>query len=393
MSIKKDCSIKDQNCDECMLRGSFKKQGYDWWWHSLTAVNRKTGEEKPFYFEYFLCNPALAKKKPTFGQLPENQAKGIKPSYLMVNAGAWVAPNKKQLHRFFSWKDIKVHYNAPFSIKADDCYVDEYQMRGSISLTQKEAEKHPEYMSDAGTIKWDIKIDKQIAFNVGYGTSWLMRRLNGFEMYWHAEGIKTKYEGTIEFDGEIYDVIPEKSYGYADKNWGSNFTTPWVWLSSNDLTSNKTGKKLENSVFEIGGGKPKVFGISMPRKLLGCFYYEGKPYEFNFSKLWTLSQTAFKGYETDDEIVWHVDQKTIHGRLITDLRCKKEDMLLIKYESPDGKLRHQRLWNGGNGYGDLKLYKRTLFGFKLIDDMHAEHIGCEYGEYDHPGPYLKDRDE
>ena len=37
-------------------------------------------------------------------------------------------------------------------------------------------------------------------------------------MFWHAEGIKTQYQGEVVYNGEIYDVIPEKSYGYADKN-------------------------------------------------------------------------------------------------------------------------------------------------------------------------------
>lgn len=45
------------------------------------------------------------------------------------------------------------------------------------------------------------------------------------------------------------------SYGYADKNWGRGFTSPWVWLSSNHMISNISGKKLNNSVFDIGGGK------------------------------------------------------------------------------------------------------------------------------------------
>ena len=261
--------------------------------------------------------------------------------------------------------------------------------KGSINITKNDNDLHPEWMSDFGNVSWNIKIDKKVAFNVGYGAGDLFRRLHLFEMFWHAEGMKTLYSGTIVLDGDIYDVIPEKSYGYADKNWGSDFTTPWVWLSSCDLTSNITGKKLTNSVFDIGGGAPKAFGIRFPRKLLGGFCYEGDCYEFNFSKLWTFSRTSFDGYETDDEVVWHVDQKTIKGRLITDIRCKKDDMLNIHYEAPNGKARHQRLWNCGKGYGDLKLYKKTLFGYKLIDDMHAEHIGCEYGEYDHPEPYIQ----
>ena len=77
----------DLNRNECMLRGPLRKQGYDWWWHSLTARHAETGEEKPFYIEYFVCNPALAEDKPVLGQHPRNKAAGKKPSYLMVNVG------------------------------------------------------------------------------------------------------------------------------------------------------------------------------------------------------------------------------------------------------------------------------------------------------------------
>ncbi|MCF0174721.1 MAG: hypothetical protein HUJ95_05200, partial [Bacteroidales bacterium] len=80
-------SIKqDPRRNAFMLDGSFAGQGYDWWWHSFTGVNKATGEEKAFFIEFFLCNPALGGAKPVFGQLPENKAKGIKPSYLMVKA-------------------------------------------------------------------------------------------------------------------------------------------------------------------------------------------------------------------------------------------------------------------------------------------------------------------
>ena len=363
--------------NKMMLTGSFAKQGYDWWWHSLTAINSETGEEKPFFIEYFICNPALGGKNPIFGQLPENQAKGVKPSYLMVKAGAW-GEDSKQLHRFFGWDDVDLKKGSPFYIEAADCMCTEDHMKGSIKLTQEESEAHPEYMCDFGEIEWDIKIDKQIAFNVGYGASNLFQTLKAFEMFWHAEGIKTQFEGQIILDGVKYDVIPEKSYGYSDKNWGKNFTSPWVWLSSCDLTSKKTGKKLENSAFDIGGGRPKIGPIALNRQLLSDFCYEGKSYEFNFSKFWKFVKTEFESHETDTQIVWHVDQKAGKYRMITDITCEKKDMVFVNYESPDGKKRHNRLWNGGNGQGTVKLYK----GDELIDEVIAKHIGCEYGEYD-----------
>lgn len=372
-------SKHDIRRNACQLFGKQAKCGYDWWWHSFTAHNAETGEEQAFYIEFFLCNPSLGEEEPVFGDLEKQR----KPSYLMVNFGAWGKKNKKQLHRFFGWKKIAVDMGVPYSVKADDCFMTETETYGSISVAEEDAKAHPEWMSDAGQVSWKIKIDKVTAFNVGYGAGSLFRRLQAFEMFWHAEGMKSKYEGEIVLDGVKYVVNPDTCYGYADKNWGRNFTTPWVWLSSNNLTSEITGKRLENSVFDIGGGKPVVLGIALPRKLLSDFYYEGKDNEFNFSKFWTFTRTKFHGYETDTEIVWHVEQSSTAGKMVTDITCKKEDMLLIRYEAPTGEKRHTRLWNGGNGKGTVALYRHG----KLIDRIHAENVGCEYGEFDATEPY------
>lgn len=360
----------------CQLFGAQARQGYDWWWHSLTARHAETGEEKPFYFECFVCNPELAEDEPTLGQLPANRAAGKKPSYIMVNCGTW-GKDKTQLHRFFPWREAKVDMGVPYAVSADDCFFTETAMRGSVCVRPEEAEAHPEWLCGWGEMRWDLKIKKRISFNVGYGASTPMRRWQLFEMFWHAEGMKTDYEGEIVYNGERYVVTPETCYGYADKNWGKDFTSPWVWLSSCNLTSELTGKKLTDSVFDIGGGCPKVGPIALPRQLLSAFWYEGRAFEFNFSKFWTGCRTQFDCHETDDEIVWHVDQRTWTSRMVTDIRCKKADMLHIRYEAPDGAFRHRRLWNGGNGTGTISLYHRG----ELVDRIAARNVGCEYGEY------------
>lgn len=162
-------------------------------------------------------------------------------------------------------------------------------------------------------------------------------------MFWHAEGMKTEYDGWIVLDGQRYIVRPETCFGYADKNWGGDFITPWVWLSSCDLMSKVSGKRLTNSVFEVGGGCPVVFGIPLGRKLLGQFFYEGTDYEFNFSKFWTGSRTRFSCNETEDKMIWHVVQSTFKAKMEVDIECPKDEMLLINYESPDGFKRHNRL--------------------------------------------------
>ena len=362
--------------DACQLFGDQAKCGYDWWWHSFTGHHEKTGEEKPFFIEFFLCNPELGGDEPVFGQLPENKEKGIMPSYLMVKAGAW-GKDAQQLHRFFGWNEAKIGWGVPYYVKGDDCFVTETYTVGNINITPEEAKARPEWMCGSGSMQWELKIDKLIAFNVGYGASEPMREVQAFEMFWHAEGMKTAFSGEVIWNGERYIVDPETSFGYADKNWGKDFTSPWVWLSSCDLTSEITGKRLEDSVFDIGGGRPKVGPVALPKKLLSAFWYEGTPYEFNFSKVWTNTHTQFECHETDTQIVWHVEQTNLHDRMVTDITCEKEDMLLVNYEAPNGEKKHNRLWNGGNGKGTVELYHKG----ELVDRIAVRKAGCEYGEY------------
>ena len=371
----------DISRNQFMLKGALSKKGYDWWWHNFTGVNEETGERKQFYVEFFGCNPAKAKEKPYFVWNKPKKKLGDRPSYFMVNVGYW-GKDHAQLHRFFPWKDVNIYDGVPFVVEAGDCICSEVYTEGSVSVHSDIEKKHPEWMSDVGTMSWALEIDKKIAFNVGYGASAFFRKINAFEMFWHAEGIKTEYKGEVVLNGEKYIVSPKDCNGYADKNWGKDFTSPWIWLSSNNLTSLLTGRKLHNSVFEIGGGRPKIYFVPLDKKLLGVFHYEGRDYEFNFSKFWTLSKTKFKCFETRKEVVWHIVQDTRKARLVTNVHCKKDEMLNINYESPDGHKRHNRLWNGGTGRGELLLYKKGLFGkLKLVDDVLAEDIGCEYGEY------------
>lgn len=243
-------------------------------------------------------------------------------------------------------------------------------------------------MCDSSSLSWDLQVDKQVAFNVGYGASKPLRDIEAFAIYWHAEGMKTAYQGRITHNGRVYTVSPEKSYGYADKNWGRDFTSPWVWLSSNCLVSKRSGERLENSVFDIGGGRPQIYPLPLNRRLLGAFWYEGKEYDFNFSKLHEQVKTDFsfdeygpQGPADDDLVHWHVRQESMRAVMETDVYCRKSEMLFVNYEAPNGSKKHQRLWNGGTGFGFVRLYEKEGSLLTLVDEIEASHVGCEYGEY------------
>lgn len=371
----------DVSRNKCMLFSGFAFNGYDWWWHNFTGINEKTGEKKTFFIEYYLCNPGHGRKEAVLGQLEANKNKGIKPSYLMVKAGCW-GEDSLELNKFYGWGEIAVSRSVPYSINCKDCFASENSITGMISIDEQTAKDHPEYMTDAGSMYWNLKVSKNLPFNVGYGASKLFRDLEAFEMYWHVEGMRTLFDGEVVLNGVTYKVIPNKCYGYADKNWGRDFTSPWLWLSSNNLKSRLTGKKLKGSAFDIGGGCPKIYMVSLKRKLLGAFYYRGEEYEYNFSKFWDKVHTRFRFYETDEAAYWYVAQENLDSVMITKVKCQKKDMIYINYESPDGMKRHNKLLNGGTGIGRIKLYKKLGGKLKLIDDIDAYNVGCEYGEYD-----------
>lgn len=199
-------------------------------------------------------------------------------------------------------------------------------------------------------------------------------------MYWHAEGMKSSFEGEITINDKKYRIIKDKSYGYADKNWGRGFTSPWVWLSSNNLYSNISKKELNNSVFDIGGGRPKIYFLPLNRKLLSGFFIEGMEYEFNFSKFWTHTKTKFSQSEDNEKIYWYVYQSNRKYYYESKFECKKEDMIFVRYIDPYGIIRFKKLWNGGNGFGNIKIYKKK--GKILIEDIDCKNLGCEYGVFD-----------
>lgn len=377
--------------DRFMLQGKLAEQGYDLWWHSFTGHNSKTGEERAFFVVFYTINPALGKEEPVWGQTEEHQKNHVKPSYMMVKVGCW-GEHPLQLHRFFAWDDMTVKEDAPYLISADNCFCSETRTLGMVDVSQEEAEMHPEYMSDAGRMYWDLTMDKKIAFNVGYGANESLRDAEPFDMFWHCEGMKTAFEGKVVLNGEEYLVSKEDSYGYADKIWGRDFTNPWVWLSSNDLTRKSTGEKLTDSAFVIGGGRPKVGSRTLENQLMGAMWYEGEAFEFNFAKVWTLTKTKFKCKETKNHVVWRVVQETPMSKMCTEISCKKEEMLFANYETPDGEKRHDHLWNGGNGSGTIRLYRKHLrlkkdgdrkkWDWELVDEITVAHAGCEYGQYE-----------
>lgn len=368
-----------------VLDRAYSDHGYDWWWHNFTAKSRKTGVERPFFIEYFVINPALGGPTPVLGQLPANKAAGKKPSYAMVMAGTW-GTDAVQIKNYYGITQMTASKEVE-AITIGSNTATETALKGSVALTAAEVLAHPEYMSNAGAISWNLSVTKPLSYNVGYAGSKLFQQLELFDMFWHVQGMQSKYSGTVTFNGEIYDVIPATSYGYQDKNFGKDFTNPWVWLSCNDFTRQSTGKPMANTSLDIGGGNPKIAGIEFGDKALMAFYVDGKLYEFNFTKLLDKEKLDWTVTETSTDIKWHVEAWNWDYKFVVDFSNPKSKMLKVKYENPAGQVNHQNLWNGGHSTGTVKMYKRQWIVYGVswnwiyMDTFIGKHGAGEYGKY------------
>lgn len=362
----------DRKRNGFMLKSGKDKDGYDWWWHSFTAEDDETGELEPFFIEYYVINPRSGNENPIFGQIPGSSRR---PSYAMIKAGKW-GEMKAQINNFFGIAQFRADENR-MNVQIGRHSASETSLKGSVELTEEEANLHPEYMSDSGSMSWDLKVRKELSYSVGYGASRLFRLLNLFQMFWHVQGMKSLYSGTVIFKGRKYTVKEMTSHGYQDKNWGRDYTNPWVWLNCNNFQDHMGNKRTDASL-DIGGGNPRILGFSLGAKLLGAFSYQGIMYEFNFSYI-LFQKQKWKCSDDDENIFWEIDLSNRRHRLLVKFCCPKEKMLKINYENPAGRKNHNNLWNGGHASGTLELSDKKS-GEKICS-LIGTLGGCEYGAY------------
>lgn len=356
------------------------KRGYDWWWHSFVAINRRTGEKQPFFIEYYFINPGLGGNAPILGQDPDNKARGLKPSYAMIKAGTWAEGDARQIHNFYAISETDAS-SEEMLVRIGPNVATESHLQGAVSLSEDDARNHPEYMSQPGSMSWDLRLEKVLSYSVGYATSPQLRRTNLFQMYWHVQGMKTNYSGTVVYNGDTFDVAPESSYGYQDKNWGQDYTNPWIWLNCNNFVSKRDNARRPDVSFVAGGGLPVVAGIPVGRQLLVAFHYQGQLFEFNFSKPWQRSRTHADVTETSTEMHWRITAENPELKIEVDFANDKSKMLKINYENPNGEFKHRDLWNGGHAHGTVRVFKRSGNKFELVDELLGEYGGAEYGRH------------
>lgn len=302
------------------------------WWHSFVAHDLETGKPKPFYVEFYLCNQSEGSPKPVFGQAKASKAAGLKPSYLMINAGSW-GEDHSRIHRFHGCRKAEIDDGYPFAISAGESFLTEDATRGVVSVSPDEAASCKEKMTGSGYMSWSLVVDI---------------------------GTRTRYKGEVNWNGRRYSVSPDSCFGYSDCL--KAISLPFIRLFCSSLKSEKSNKKLRDSSFELR---------SCDGALLSSLEIAGRRFRFSGPFCHTVSECR----EATRTVIWHVEQRRLFSKVVFDVSCRKRDMLLMCHETPAGA-KVSRHWSGGTGTGTVTLYR---FG-RQIDCLHADNIFCDYAK-------------
>lgn len=362
-----------------MLRGSLAKKGYMRWWHSFSGMQAETGETRTFFIEFFVINPALSGEQPIFGRHPYYRKRGMRPCYVMVKAGVFPGADGsggKQLHAFYPISALKAT-GRPLVMQVEDCFYSEERLTGHVDVSREEA-RHRCFLSNEGHMEWDLKVHKAVSCHTGCLANPLLQALNALESYWHGEGIRSFFRGTVSLDDVEYQIAEDTSYGYADKHWGRSFNKPWLQFACSRLTSKRTGKELRHSVLAVNGCSPRFLCFPLRRRLMIQLSYTGEDFEFGFGRQFLLSRCRWETKENGRRFIWHIKAQNRTSVIKISGSCTKEQMIKLRYENPDSSISRTPLWAGGTGIGIIEIYRRVPGGRELLDSLHMEGAYCEY---------------
>lgn len=362
-----------------MLRGSLARKGYMRWWHSFSGVQADTGETRTFFIEFFVINPSLGAEQPILGLHPYYRKRGMKPSYVMVKAGVFPdseGNDGRQLHAFYPISSLKVT-GSPLVMEVEDCFYSEERLRGFVDVSEEEA-RHKSFMTDAGYMEWDLEVHKAVSCHTGFLASRLFQALNALDSYWHGEGIKSFFRGTVVLDGIVYQVSADTSYGYADKHWGRSFNRPWMQFACGRLTSKRTGKELRHSVLAVNGCCPRFLCFPLRRRLMIQLTYTGEDFEFGLHGNFLLSRCKWETKENGRRFIWHIIARNRTAVIKISGSCTKAQLMKLKYENPESSISRTPLWAGGAGVGTVEIYRRIPGGRELLDSLQMDGAYCMY---------------
>lgn len=377
--------------DQYVLRGKLRQHGFERWRYVFSAFNKITGQEKKFFVELYIVNPGVSPKVAVLSQKSRlaiseadlqyalagtasaahaNDEIEVIPSYVLVKAGVFGAGGK-QMNKFLASSQFTFVKNSE-CFKAGECLFGSKSLSGSILVSAQDLRVKPELLCNAGSMSWDLKFERVIESQPLY---------NRKGSLWIPIGAKSLFSGSVIFDEQEYVVLPKTSNGYIDKSWGESPNSPYFHISSSKMTSIISGKPMLNSFFSLEG----EFG----GKLCAAINLEGEHYNVENRKIFKKDAIIHDCSQLADNIEgekvhWTVSMHKSKYVIDIDVFCKGKEMFVRDYEMPYGKRSLLKVL-GGNGTGEIRIYKKIGKNLELLEHANVYDAICEFGQSEEVG--------
>ncbi len=382
----------NQRYDQYVLRGKLRHEGYERWRYIFSGTNAVTSREKRFFIELYIVNPGISPKVPVIGQksrlamseadlqyvlagTSSAQAAGseieVTPSYVLVKAG-YFGQHGKQVNKFFASSQLTFVKNSS-CFKVGNNVFSSDSLSGNVEVTEQELRVMPELLCNAGSFKWDLKFERNIITEPLYN-----KKMN----FWAPFGAKSTFIGTITADGQEYNVSSRNCNGYSDKSWGQSLNSSYFHISSSKFTSLISGKSLLNSCVAVEG--------NIEDTLYAMISLEGSTFKIREKKPFKKQTVVFDctqmpGEEGNEKVHWTVSITYGHYLIDLDIYCRVNEMTVRDYEIPQGKRNLLKILGGGNGSGEIRIYKTIGKNIEMLEHANIYDAVCEFGETEKVG--------
>lgn len=305
-----------------------KKPWYEWWYYKIVLPETKDA----FFFVYGIVNPWDQTKK----------MQGTR-SY------AWMGD-------FTSLTQVQTKFDInQFNAAYDQTFIE------VAGLTASDKNLKGELVNELGqSYSWDISIKKDWAFNA---MGWALDK-NITNIKWYPAQASARCSGTIISNGQLYQFSDTPCY--QDRNWGESFPLWWTWIVSNHF------KGHPGTTLAVGGGRPKYFNTKLPIEGVTVgLNHKGVVYDFRPNDFDNVNVDINYGK-------WEISANDNRHKIEISAFAPKEKFMNLLFATPTGEVFHD--YEALTGEVTVKLYKRDLFGWKLMDTLYSDVAGIEYGE-------------
>lgn len=369
------------------ITGSKKKVAINYWRFFFNALNKDTAAEQMFYLEFEMLNPSLSPETTILGFKPRVTVTAedlqyalagtqsaqnlqteaiLEPSYCVIRFGKF-GKNGKQLCTYFPLKDLTIN-QKPYEVIFGDKFFSDDKLSGSINISKSDLTDYPELMCDAGSAVWDL----HYVINKENGNGYTSKTGR-----WFPNGLNTTFTGSITFDDTEYVVDPSRSYGYIERMWGKSVVEPWFHISSSNLISNISGKQLQGASFAVQG----VFDghVSFIANIDDTEIIFAQDSSNKYNDIWQCTQMPEVEEVDENKIHWSVSINNKAWIIDIDIFCKINELSNRNIELPEGKRKVLSLIEGGNGTGEIKIYKKVKNDLEQIEFAKINNCICEFG--------------